>query len=177
LKRKAVFLDRDGTLIVDRIYLNDPELVEYLPGVFHALRLLRDEGFVFLVATNQSGIARGIVQIENLERIHQRMRADFAREGIDFLEFYYAPYMTDFNHPMRKPNAGMLERGALDFSIDLKRSWMVGDRMTDVEAGHRAGCRSALLGPGDRKNFPQFMPPEIHVPNLIDVAEQIIISN
>ena len=76
MKKKAVILDRDGTLIVDKIYLNDPEQIEYLQGVFEALRLLRDHGFVFAVATNQSGVPRGLVQVENLYEIHRRIRGD-----------------------------------------------------------------------------------------------------
>jgi D-glycero-D-manno-heptose 1,7-bisphosphate phosphatase len=172
--RKTVFLDRDGTLIVDRIYLNDPEMIEYLPGVFGALRLLRDQGYSFAVCTNQSGVARGIVQIENLYEIHRRLRADFAREGVDFLDFYYAPYMTDSDHPLRKPNPGMILRGAQDFGVDLGASWMVGDKMLDVEAGHRAGCRSALVGVLEKPASSLFKAPEVWEPHLIQVAEKII---
>src|SRR4051812_25254826 len=106
--RKAVILDRDGTLIVDRIYLNDPTHIEYLPGVFDALRALRDAGFVFAVATNQSGIPRGAVDVRNLDKIHQIIKADFASRGVDILSFHSAPYMTDFDHHLRKPNPGML---------------------------------------------------------------------
>jgi len=172
--RKTVFLDRDGTLIVDRIYLNDVELIEYLPGVFQALRLLRDHGFTFAVCTNQSGVARGIVQIENLYAIHRKMREDFAREGVDFLEFYYAPYMTNSDHPMRKPNPGMIQRGALDFGVDLGQSWMVGDRMIDVEAGHRAGCRSALVGITEKPEGSAFRGPEVRAPDLLGAAEKMM---
>lgn len=174
MKRKAVFLDRDGCIIVDRIYLNDVKQIEYLPGVFSALRLLRDHGYIFMIATNQSGVARGIVDINNLYAIHAKIKADFAREGVDLLEFYYAPYMTDTDHPVRKPNPGMLLRGALDYDVDLKQSWMVGDRMTDVECGHRAGCRSALMGIGETPEGSKYSPPEIHAPGLYEVAEAIL---
>lgn len=171
--KKAVFLDRDGTLIVDKIYLNDPNQIEYLPQVFAALRLLRDQGFVFIGCTNQSGIARGIVSYENLMAIHQKIRAEFSRNGIDFLEFYYAPYMTDFAHPTRKPNPGMILRGAFDYGIDPRQSWMVGDRMVDVEAGHRAGCRSALLGNLEDPKQSTFQKPELHVSSLFEAAQKI----
>ena len=174
MKQKAIFLDRDGCLIVDRIYLNDVTQIEYLPGVFTALRLLRDAGYIFMIATNQSGVARGIVDIHNLYQIHARIKADFAREGVDLLEFYYAPYMTDTNHPVRKPNPGMLLRGAFDYNVDLHKSWMVGDRMTDVECGHRAGCRAALMGTTETPRGSSFAPPEIHGLGLLNVAEQII---
>lgn len=174
MKKKAVFLDRDGTLIVDKIYLNDPTQIEYLPTVFEALRLLRDHGFCFLGATNQSGVARGIVKIENLYEIHRRIRAEFSKNGVDFLEFYYAPYMTDTDHPMRKPNPGMILCGAGDYSIDLKASWMVGDKMLDVEAGHRAGCRSALIGFADGPENSKFSPPEVHAQTLLEIAQAIV---
>lgn len=173
--KKAVFLDRDGTLIVDMIYLNDPERIEYLPGVFEAMRLLRDYGYVFCVATNQSGVARGIVDVRNLDEIHRRIQAKFCNEGVDILSFHSAPYMTSFDHPMRKPNPGMLLEAARWHDLDLSQSWMVGDRMTDVEAGHRAGCRSALVGVQENPDhFRQFRPPEVHGLNLLDIAREII---
>ena len=172
--KKAVILDRDGTLIVDRIYLNDPELIEYLPGVFSALRLLRDHGFLFFVATNQSGVPRGIVDVRNLDEIHRRIQAKFAAEGVDILSFHSAPYMTNNDHIMRKPNPGMLLEAAARYRVDLTHSWMVGDRMTDVEAGHRAGCRSVLLAGSETPESAPYAPPEIFAPNLLVAAEEIV---
>lgn len=172
--RPAVILDRDGTLIVDRIYLNDPEGIEYLPGVFEALRNLRDHGFVFAVATNQSGVPRGLVDVRNLDEIHARIQAKFTSEGVDILSFHSAPYMTDNDHIFRKPNPGMLLEAASWYNLDLSKSWMVGDRMTDVEAGHRAGCRSVLLGNTEDVAGSSYQPPEIHSPNLLFAAREII---
>ena len=145
IKKKVVFFDRDGTLIIDKIYLNDPDQIEYLPGAFATLKLLQDAGFSFVIVTNQSGVARGIVQIANLDEIHRRMTIAYAAHGIGFLGFYYAPYSVESNHPMRKPNAGMLLQAAADHNVDLSMSWMVGDRISDVEAGLKAGCRTILL--------------------------------
>ncbi len=172
-KNKAVFLDRDGTIIEDKIYLNDPEQIVYLPKVFEALRLLRDQGYIFLIATNQSGVARGIVDINNLHEIHRRIRARFSQEGVDLLAFYYAPYMTHTDHPLRKPNPGMLLRGALDYNVNLSQSWMMGDRMIDVEAGHRAGCRSVLLGDRETPEGSIYAPPEICSPSLYEAAPRM----
>lgn len=174
MKKTAVILDRDGTLIVDRIYLNDPNAIEYLPGVFEALRLLRDHGFVFAVATNQSGVPRGLVDVRNLDEIHRRIQAKFASEGVDILSFHSAPYMTDNDHIHRKPNPGMLLEAASWYGLDLTRSWMVGDRMTDVEAGHRVGARSVLLGTLENVADSPYAPPEIHAPNLLAAAREII---
>lgn len=172
---KAIFLDRDGTIIVDKIYLNDPEQIEYLPGVFVGLRQLRDAGFIFLIVTNQSGLPRGKVKIDNLHEIHRRIRSAFAAEGVDLREFYYAPYLTDFDHPMRKPNPGMILTGASEYNIDLKQSWMIGDRMLDVEAGHRAGTRTILVGDRETPNdFKNWQPPTGHFKQIIDAVPFIL---
>jgi D-glycero-D-manno-heptose 1,7-bisphosphate phosphatase len=171
--QKGIIFDRDGTLIVDRIYLNDPEQIEYLPGVFEALYLLRNAGYVFAVATNQSGVPRGLVDVRNLEEIHRRIRADFCRYGVEILSFHSAPYMTDNDHIFRKPNPGMLFEACRWHRIDPAQSWMVGDRYTDVEAGHRAGMKGALLTSKlhwDEKT----RVPEILAPQLLEVAQRIL---
>ena len=174
-KKKAIFLDRDGTIIVDKIYLNDPDAVEFLPHVIEGLRLFRDMGYCFIVVTNQSGVARGIVQPKNLDEIHREVSRQCARNGIDILSYHSAPYMTQLNHIMRKPNPGMLLEGAKRYNIDLAHSWMVGDRMTDVEAGHRAGTKTILIQNPQYKDdhFNEFNPPEITAVNLLDAAEQV----
>ena len=175
-RKRTIFLDRDGTLIVDKIYLNDPGKIEYLPGVFEALRELRDQGFSFVVVTNQSGVARGIVDIQNLYRIHQIIAEDFARRGVEFLQFYYAPYLVESNHPMRKPNPGMIERALGDYRLCREGSWIIGDRMTDVEAGHRAGIRSILLAGVERPQDSRFSPPTAFVEHLLAAKDFILQS-
>ena len=174
MAQKAIILDRDGTIIIDKVYLNDPNQIEYLPRSFAALQMLRDAGYTFFIATNQSGVARGIVEIGNLYEIHRRIRADFCRHGVDILGFYYAPYMTDTDHYMRKPNPGMLFAAATDFNIDLRASWMIGDRLTDVEAGHRAGCKTVLLESSDKPDPARFRPPEIVAADLFEAALSIL---
>ncbi|MDZ4084108.1 MAG: HAD family hydrolase [Bdellovibrionales bacterium] len=176
--KKTVFLDRDGTLIIDKIYLNDPDQIEYLPGVFEALVRLRDHGFQFIVVTNQSGIARGIVSVDNLNETHRRIRVAFAEHGVEFKEFYYAPYSVESNHPMRKPHPGMLLQGAIEFDADLAKSWMIGDRLSDVIAGSRAGCRSILLTGVELPDptSPQEAQPTFVVDSLLEAAERILNS-
>lgn len=172
--KKVVFFDRDGTLIYDKIYLNDPNQIEYLPDVFEGMKKLRDQGFEFVIVTNQSGVPRGLVDVENLKKIHQIIRSDFAKQGIDILNFYYAPFLVGSNHPWRKPNPGMLEAGMRDFQIDPKTSWMVGDRMTDVEAGRRAGVRNVFLyGTEDPKDSP-FEKCPLEAQNFMEVCDLII---
>ncbi|MEQ1876509.1 MAG: HAD family hydrolase [Bdellovibrionia bacterium] len=170
--KKAVFLDRDGTIIVDKIYLNNVNEIEYIPGAIEGMRVMRDLGYEFVIATNQSGIARGLVTIENLLAIHEKMRGQLAGEGIDVLGFYYAPYAVETNHPLRKPNPGMLLEGARDFGIDLKQSWMIGDRMSDIEAGFNAGTRTILVTTGGAREKSDAVPTAV-CKDLIEAANFI----
>ena len=176
LKNKTIFLDRDGTLIIDKVYLNDPDQIEYLPDVFEALRLLRDDGFQFVVVTNQSGIARRLVTMENLDETHRRIQAEFSKHGVHFKGFYYAPYSVESNHPIRKPHPGMLLRGALDHNADLVSSWMIGDRISDIVAGSRAGCRTVLLAGTEAvdSNSPSESQPTLVTNGLLEAALKII---
>lgn len=174
MKLKAVFLDRDGTLIYDKVYLNDPQKIEYIPGVFEGLRLLRDAGFVFVMVTNQAGLAKGLVKIQNMDTIHRLMLEEFSRQGIDFKNVYYAPGPSDHDHEMRKPNAGMLRLASQHFNIDLNNSWMIGDRMSDVEAGRRAGTKTVLLTETGCEEFSEFAPPTIESFNLLSAAQKIV---
>ncbi|MES2768959.1 MAG: HAD family hydrolase [Bdellovibrionota bacterium] len=171
---KAIFLDRDGTIIVDKVYLNDPDQIEFLPNAIEGLKLFRDMGFKIYVVTNQSGVPRGKVTIPNLNEIHRRMSVECEKHGITIERFYYAPYMTDSNHHMRKPNPGMLEEAHKDFGVDFKKSWIIGDKMLDVEAGHRAGTRSILLKTsGEDPEKSDFAPPEYIANDLLDSAQFI----
>jgi D-glycero-D-manno-heptose 1,7-bisphosphate phosphatase len=174
MKRKAVFLDRDGTLIVDKVYLNDIHAIEYYPDAFVTMKRLYEAGFLLVVATNQSGIPKGLVSLENLHRIHEILQNDFTKSGAPIAGFYYAPYLVDSNHPLRKPHPGMLLAGARDFEIDLTQSWMVGDRMTDVEAGHRAGTRTILLEGTEKPEAFDFAPPFGVAKNLTEAVELIL---
>jgi len=144
-KQKAIFFDRDGTLIYDEHYLNDYKEIRYLPEVFKTLTELKNAGYVFVVVTNQSGIARGLVTEEQMHKIHEVMIKDFKKHSIEFLDFYFSPHLPDSNHPTRKPNPGMLLAAAEKHNIDLSKSWMIGDKMSDVDAGLNAGCRAILL--------------------------------
>lgn len=143
--KKAVFLDRDGTIIKDMIYLNDPEKIFVFPEAYEAITILNKAGYLIILATNQSGVARGIVKEENLKLINQMIIDDFKKRDALIHDVYYCAEAVDSGSFHRKPSPGMLLEAAKKYDIDLKKSWMVGDRMTDVEAGRRAGCRSILL--------------------------------
>ena len=140
--KKAVFFDRDGTLIHDKHYLNDPNNIDYMPGVFTALKSLSEAGYLLFVVTNQSGIPRGLVSEENLQEIHQHMQNEFSKHGFKIEKYYHSPYLPESDHPSRKPNPGMLLQAAEEFSIDLSSSWMIGDKDIDLQAGERAGTHS-----------------------------------
>ena len=175
MAKKVIFLDRDGTIIEDKIYLNDPNDVHYLPDVFEALSLLHKEGYEFVIVTNQSGVPRGLVQEENIAKIHKIIADEYAKHDVPILGFYYAPHLPDSDHPLRKPDVGMLDAAEKDHGpIDFEASWMIGDRMTDVECGHRKGCRSIFLTITEDPKESEFRPAEYETGNLLDAAKFIL---
>ena len=141
----AVFLDRDGTLIEDVGYPRDPELVVPLRGAIAALRRLADAGLDLVVISNQSGIGRGMVTAEEAKSVHERFVADFAAAGIRFADVRYCPHAPQDGCRCRKPSPAMIFGSADALGISLPDSHMVGDKVSDVEAGRRAGCRTVLL--------------------------------
>lgn len=156
--RRAVFLDRDGTLIHDPGYLADPAGVVLLPHVGDALRALAAAGFLLVVCTNQSGVARGKYTVAQYERVARRLSDLLAAEGVELAATYYCPYHPEgtvapwnVDHDDRKPSPGMWLRAARDLGLDLARSYSVGDGERDVVAGRRAGTTSVLLAAGRDK--------------------------
>lgn len=174
---KAVFFDRDDTLIIDKVYLNDPKQVEYMPHAFEALKKLVANNFKLFMVSNQSGISRGLVSLDNLNLIHKKMSEDFSKHNILFTGIYYCPHLPESNHPDRKPNPGMLIKAQKEHGIDLKKSWMVGDRQTDIEAGVRAGCKTILLVTQFSRHSDPGPEPDYKATNLNEVADHILATN
>jgi D-glycero-D-manno-heptose 1,7-bisphosphate phosphatase len=150
---KAVFLDRDGTINVESEYLYKIEDCRFLPGVKEAVKRLNAAGYLVVVVTNQSGIARGYYSGNDLEKLHRYMEKEFADSGARIDGWYYCPHHPDFPSEAepcgcRKPLPGMLLTAAEELGIDLASSWMVGDKCADMEAGLVAGCRSILVRTG-----------------------------
>lgn len=143
----AVFLDRDGTLMRDTGYVGDPALVEVYPGVAEALARLRAAGFQTVIVTNQSGIPRGYFTDEDFHKVQARFEELIGPGLIDAV--YYCAEHPDTATERRKPGPGMLLEAARDHGLDLARSWMVGDRAGDLEAGRRAGVRAILVRTGE----------------------------
>ena len=142
-KRRAVFLDRDGTLNENLDYLTRPEQMRLLPGVGAALQQLRAAGFACVVVTNQSVVGRGMITEAELAIIHDEMKRQLREAGAAVDGIYAATAMTD--HPDRKPAPGLLLRAALELQLDLANSWMVGDSLRDIQAGRAAGCKGCVL--------------------------------
>ena len=141
----AIFLDRDGTLIEDVGYPNDPEQVRLLDGAVDALVRLREAGFALVVISNQSGIGRGLITPDEARRVHERFVAELERRGARIDDARYCPHTPDEGCGCRKPEPGMLLAAAEDLGLELEASFMIGDKSSDVEAGRRAGCRTVLL--------------------------------
>ncbi|MGB9734576.1 MAG: D-glycero-beta-D-manno-heptose 1,7-bisphosphate 7-phosphatase [Conexivisphaera sp.] len=153
--RPAVFLDRDGVICYDVHYMRSPDQFELMPGVAEGIRRLNGAGFLVVVATNQSGIRRGYFTEEDLARIHARMLEELGRRGARIDAIYYCPCLPEEDCECRKPRPGMLLRAAEELGIDLGRSYMVGDKALDVEAGRAAGCTTVLVGddPGAEPDY------------------------
>jgi D-glycero-D-manno-heptose 1,7-bisphosphate phosphatase len=142
---KAVFLDRDGTLIEERNYLHRPEEVVILPGVGPALRGLGEAGFLLFIVSNQSGIGRGYFTMEDVERVNRHLLAELAREQVRFTKVYVAPEAPDTPSRGRKPSPQFLFDARDEFGIELSQSYMVGDKLIDLECGWNAGVRRSIL--------------------------------
>ena len=142
---KAAFFDRDGTLIKDVSYLSDLSQIELLPNIIDFCLTLQKEGFLLIVATNQSGIARGFFDEKFVRQTHRKIDDLFAKEGVYFADFYYCPHHPSDDCLCRKPKPGMLKEAALKHNIDLSRSLMFGDKELDILAGKLAGCKSFFI--------------------------------
>ncbi len=160
--RPGVFIDRDGTLIELAPYLHDPAEVRLLPGVAESLRLLAVAGFGRVMVTNQSGVARGLYGIEAVEAVHERMLGLLESEGAGLEGIEICPHHPDFTGrcACRKPEPGMILRATESLGIDLRASWVIGDRFEDLLAGHRVGCRGILVLTGYGKDQARIARPE-----------------
>jgi D-glycero-D-manno-heptose 1,7-bisphosphate phosphatase len=155
---KAVFLDRDGTLIEDAHYLADPAGVVVLPGVRDALARLRQHGFLLFILTNQSGVGRGRFDLAAVERCHQRMIELLDLPAPLFTRIGVAPEAPDQPVVYRKPSPRFIDECVASYELDRRACWMVGDKLTDVETGRNAGIASALIGNAEDVELPAEVP-------------------
>jgi D-glycero-D-manno-heptose 1,7-bisphosphate phosphatase len=152
---KAIFLDKDGTLIQDIPYNVDPDLVRFNEGTITALKKFKNAGYLLIVVSNQSGIAHGYFPEEALRELEANLKEQLAALGVTLDDFYYCPHHPNGIIPAyarpcncRKPKPGMLLQAAAKFNIEFSRSWMIGDILNDVEAGVVAGCKTILIDNG-----------------------------
>jgi D-glycero-D-manno-heptose 1,7-bisphosphate phosphatase len=143
--KRAVFLDRDGTIIQERGYLSDPAAIELIPGAARAIRLINRLGLPAVVVSNQSGVGRGYFPASTVEEIDRRLRLLLEQEGAFLDRIYFCPHLPDAGCPCRKPEPGMLQRAAEELRIDLPSSYLVGDKAADIEAIHRLGGKGILV--------------------------------
>lgn len=145
LKNRAVFLDRDGTLIEDKDYLHKPEEVVLFPGAAAALKKLQDAGFKLFLITNQSGVGRGFFTLEDVEKVHTHLANELERHGVKFEKIYIAPEAPEQPSRGRKPSPQFLFDARDEFGIDLSQSYMIGDKLIDLECGWNAGVKKGIL--------------------------------
>ncbi|MBC8035021.1 MAG: HAD family hydrolase [Chitinophagaceae bacterium] len=180
---KAVFLDKDGTLIYDLPYNVNPNLLTWKEDSFEALKTLAANGYLLVVVTNQSGVARGIFTEADLVALGEAMKQLLAEQEIPLAGFYYCPHFKEgtleqYTKPCdcRKPAPGMLINAARDLQIDLQASWMIGDMLKDVEAGKAAGCSTILVEGSDQSGriTSTASQPSYIAASLLDAAKYIL---
>jgi D-glycero-D-manno-heptose 1,7-bisphosphate phosphatase len=181
-KHRAVFMDRDGTINVEVQYLCNADEFQLIPGVAQALKRLKDAGFLLVVVTNQSGVGRGLYDEAALNAVHERMHQDLASFGASIDACYFCPHHPEhaLGHyrqecACRKPLPGMLHQAAEELDIDLASSFMIGDKLGDIEAGLNAGCTSLMVLTGYGAEHSKRRPESVQLyPDLPAAAEAIL---
>jgi D-glycero-D-manno-heptose 1,7-bisphosphate phosphatase len=168
--RRAIFLDRDGVVNFDSPdFIKGPDEAVLIPGSAEAVRSLCEAGFACIVVSNQSGMARGLVSLESLSATEAKLRSEIEKTGGRIEAFYHCPHGPEEGCGCRKPEPGMLLRAAQELGIELRASWMVGDRESDIACGRRAGCQTVLVysgktppvGEADFETRPDFACPSL----------------
>jgi D-glycero-D-manno-heptose 1,7-bisphosphate phosphatase len=172
-KLKAVFIDRDGTLVEEVNFLHRVEDLQYFPYTDEAVRLLKENGFLVVIVTNQSGVGRGIYSEDDMHAVHAQIQTDLT-EKLDAI--YFCPHLPTENCACRKPRLGMIESALADLPIDLENSWMIGDKNLDVELGLNAGIKPILVLTGyGKKHLPELeRPPFAVAENLLEAVNIIL---
>jgi D-glycero-D-manno-heptose 1,7-bisphosphate phosphatase len=172
-QQKCIFIDRDGTLVEEVNFLHRVEDLRLFDYTVEAVKLLKLHGFLIVVATNQSGISRGIYTENQMHEVHSEIQNQLTNH-ID--AFYFCPHLPDQGCVCRKPNLGMINQACEDFAIDLNQSWMIGDKALDVELGQNANIKTALVktGYGEKDAGKLQNRPDIIAETLIEAVEFII---
>jgi D-glycero-D-manno-heptose 1,7-bisphosphate phosphatase len=188
-ERRAVFMDRDGTISEEVGYVNHVSRYRVFPFAAEAVRALNNAGWLAVLVTNQAGVARGYFQEELIGEVHKVLASELERGGARLDAVYYCPHHPSVGEPpyrfdcdCRKPRPGLLLRAADEFGLDLSRCWMVGDRYSDTELARNAGARSALVltgyGRGELEHQSHEWPqrPDLIAENLLEAVKKIVKS-
>lgn len=176
MPKKAVFLDRDGTICRDVGYLSTPDGLEVYDFSAPAMRLLRDAGFDIVVITNQSGIGRGLIEIVQLGLIHEKLEAKLSMNGVSIDGIYFCPHRPDEGCKCRKPATGLVTRAAKELDLETSGSWFIGDKAMDIETGIAAGMSTGLVLTGYGESHLRLVRGRVDIvgENLLDVARKIL---
>jgi len=166
--QKAVFLDRDGVINIDKAYVYKIEDFEFCEGVFEALRHFQSLGYLLIIVTNQSGIARGYYTEEDFQTLSRWMKQTLLSANITIDAIYHCPHAPDANCECRKPKSGMFKEAINAFDIDASASWMIGDKPSDIEAALSANVANTVLVDGTQKSRAKYC-----VNFLLDTIELI----
>ncbi|WP_458699950.1 D-glycero-beta-D-manno-heptose 1,7-bisphosphate 7-phosphatase [Sulfurospirillum sp. 1307] len=143
--KKAIFLDRDGIINIDKSYVYKKEDFEFNEGIFETLRHLQKLGYLLFIVTNQSGIGRGYYSEKDFLQLTDWMIKEFYKKDINISKVYYCPHSPDENCTCRKPNILMFKKAKNEFNVDMKNSWMIGDKQSDIQAGLNAGIENTIF--------------------------------
>lgn len=174
--RKAVFLDKDGTLVKNIPFNVDLSKIEILSKVIESLKALKEMGYLLIIVSNQSGIGRGYFTLSDFQESENYLIKLLNYEGVNIDGFYFCPHHPNEACDCRKPKAGMLRRASMEMDIDLKKSWMIGDILDDVEAGKKASCKTILLNSSETEwEINEKRTPDFICETLEDAAQIITI--
>ncbi|MBD3299119.1 MAG: HAD-IIIA family hydrolase [candidate division Zixibacteria bacterium] len=182
ISRPAAFLDRDGTIIEEREYLSDPDGVELIPGAINGIQLLNQWGYWVFGVSNQSGVGRGYFDRDAVDAVNVRIIERFADEKAFINRIYYCPHQPSSDGSgsvcdCRKPSPGLIHQAMHDYPVDLSRSFVAGDRQSDIDLGRGVGIPTALVltgyGREQQRQLPESNGPDLVGDNLLTVVEQI----
>jgi D-glycero-D-manno-heptose 1,7-bisphosphate phosphatase len=190
MKRPAVFIDRDGTISEEVGYVNHPTRFRVFPYAAEAIKTLNDNNWLAILVTNQAGVARGYFSEDVIGKVHERLTQALGERNAQLDAIYYCAHHPTVGEPpyrfdcdCRKPKPGLIKRAATDLEIDLEKSWMVGDRYSDIELAHNAGLKSAFvlsgygLGEYEYQSGGWKLQPDLVCRDLLEAVERIVSMN
>lgn len=176
MAHEAVFIDRDGTICEEVDFLDDISKLKLIKGSTEAIRMINHSGMKAVVITNQSGVGRGLFTEDFVKEIHETLKGIIRKEGAFLDGIYYCPHLPDSGCQCRKPETGMLNIAAKDMAIDLKRSYVIGDKAIDIELAHKVGAKSVMVktGYGESELCRLSISPDYVAGNILEAVKWIL---